>query len=283
VNCAALPENLVESELFGHEKGAFTGALARKTGKFEFAHGGTLFLDEVGELPAWAQPKLLRALQDKTVVRLGGHEDIPVDVRLIAATNRQLEDELAQGAFRQDLYYRLKVVELRCPPLRERKTDIPVLAQHFVDRYAKALAKPVNAISPAAMQQLYRHDWPGNIRELENVIAQAIALATTSVLRPEDIRLPTDAANAPSQVATRPPGSTPFHTLLELCGLSKTDLANNGFARLMDRCERLCLQSMLARTRNQKQAADALGLSPSKLHRLIKKHGLKSFKNEFQN
>src|SRR5712692_1019770 len=163
VNCAALPMTLIESELFGHERGSFTGAVAQKKGKFELAHKGTLFLDEVGELPAEAQAKLLRTLQQGEVVRVGGDKPILVDVRVVAATNRNLDEEVNHGKFRGDLYYRLKVVELRCPPLRERLEDLPALAQHFVEQYGRKLGKGVVGISPSALRMLSAYRWPGNI------------------------------------------------------------------------------------------------------------------------
>ena len=176
VNCGAIPATLLESELFGHEKGSFTGAFAQKIGRFELAHQGTLFLDEIGELPLALQPKLLRALQEYEFERLGGNRTIKVDVRIIAATNRDLRQMVAEGKFRSDLYYRLNVFPIPVPPLRERREDIPPLAQFFIQRYARKLNRTIEEISSTTLEALRRHDWPGNIRELQNVIERAVIL-----------------------------------------------------------------------------------------------------------
>jgi len=170
VNCAAIPRDLIESELFGYEKGAFTGAVTSKPGRFELAHGGTLFLDEIGEIPVNMQVKLLRAIQEQEFERVGGIKTIRVDVRLVAATNRELAEEIAGGRFREDLYYRLNVVQIKLPPLRERRADIPLLVEHFVRRFRERLKKPVVGLTDAALEVLMAHAWHGNIRELENVI-----------------------------------------------------------------------------------------------------------------
>ena len=177
VNCTAIPENLFESELFGHEKGAFTGAVSSRPGRFELAHGGTLLLDEIGELPPAMQVKLLRVLQERRVERIGGVRPIDVDVRLIAATNANLEKMVEEGTFREDLFYRLNVVPLELPPLRERPTDIPVLVRHFIQRFSDRLGRPVRSITAAAEQALVEYEWPGNIRQLENVIERLVLLA----------------------------------------------------------------------------------------------------------
>jgi Nif-specific regulatory protein len=177
VNCAALPETLMESELFGHERGAFTGALARKKGRFELADGGTIFLDEIGELSPSTQAKLLRVLQEREFERVGGHETVPVNVRIVAATNRDLELAIAERAFREDLYYRLNVFPMFLPPLRDRKTDILLLADHFVDKYARAHQKRVKRLTTPAIDMLMRYHWPGNVRELENVIERAVIVS----------------------------------------------------------------------------------------------------------
>jgi len=178
VNCGALPASLVESELFGHEKGSFTGASERRIGKFERAHGGTIFLDEIGEMPPELQVKLLRVLQEKELERIGGSTSIKVDVRIIAATNRQLENEMAAGRFRADLYYRLNVFPLTVPPLRERRSDIPLLAAHFLRQYCIREKKGISRIPPDHLAMLTRYHWPGNIRELENIIARSVLLST---------------------------------------------------------------------------------------------------------
>jgi len=182
VNCAAIPAGLLESELFGHEKGAFTGAIARKMGRVELAHEGTLFLDEVGELPLDLQPKLLRALQEKEIERLGGNRPIPVNVRLIAATNRDLGQMVAEKQFRSDLYYRLKVFPIFSPPLRDRIGDIPVLVRHFVTNHSRRMGKNITTIPEHTMQALCRWPWPGNIRELENFLERAVILTRGSEL-----------------------------------------------------------------------------------------------------
>ena len=177
VNCAALPANLVESELFGHEKGAFTGALTRRIGRFELADGGTIFLDEIGDLPPALQAKLLRVLQEGEFERLGGSSTLCVDVRVLAATNRDLKSAMAKGDFREDLYYRLNVFPLRSPSLRERKGDIPLLVQHFVDKYSARIGKQIEVIPQKVMDALLAYNWPGNVRELENVIERALILS----------------------------------------------------------------------------------------------------------
>lgn len=190
VNCAALPINLIESELFGHEKGAFTGATDRRTGKFEQADGGTIFLDEIGELPLEAQVKLLRVLQEREIERLGGNSTKKVNVRIIAATNRNLEKEVAEGRFRLDLYYRLNVFPIELPSLRQRKEDIPVLATYFLNRFVKKTNRAVAEISDNAMQTLLNYDWPGNIRELEHLIERSLLMATGNIIEFIDIPKP---------------------------------------------------------------------------------------------
>ncbi len=182
VNCAALPDALVESELFGHERGAFTGAVCRKIGKFEFAHGSTLFLDEIGDMSAAVQAKVLRVLELGTFQRVGSNETLRADIRLIAATNRDLRQEMAQGRFREDLYYRIAVVEIALPPLRERREDIPLLAGYFLRRFAASHQKPLHSIERSAMQRLMDYDYPGNVRELKHIIERAVILARGSSL-----------------------------------------------------------------------------------------------------
>src|SRR6201988_4345257 len=182
LNCAAIPAGLLESELFGHEKGAFTGAIARKLGRLELAHEGTLFLDEVGEMPLDLQPKLLRALQEKEIERLGGNRPIPINIRLIAATNRDLGQMVAEKQFRSDLFYRLKVFPIFAPPLRDRLGDIPVLVRHFVASHSRRMGKNIETIPNDTMQALCRWPWPGNIRELENFLERAVILTRGTVL-----------------------------------------------------------------------------------------------------
>ena len=186
-NCSAYSQNLLESELFGHEKGAFTGAIRRKTGRFELAHGGTIFLDEIGEVSPPTQILLLRVLQDHRFERVGGEETLEVDARVIAATNRNLTDELKKGTFREDLYYRLNVIPIFTPPLRERKDDIPLLATYFLEKINREKRKEVNGFSTEVMEFFFAHSWPGNVRELENVIEHAIIVAKQDKLLPKDL------------------------------------------------------------------------------------------------
>jgi len=190
VNCAALPANLIESELFGHEKGSFTGAIDRRIGKFELAHNGTLFLDEIGEMPVGMQVKLLRAIQEREFERIGGRTTIHVNVRLISATNRNLEDEVRVGRFRSDLYYRLNVFPIPLPPLRDRLEDIESLANFFLARYTRNSSKKLSSISPAVIRELESYSWPGNVRELEHLIERSVLLSQDSVLT--EIVLPKD-------------------------------------------------------------------------------------------
>ena len=182
INCAALPEGLLESELFGHEKGSFTGAITTRKGKFELAHGGVLLLDEIGEIPFHLQAKLLRVLQEQAVDRIGGRTTIPVDVHVVATTNRNLEQEVENGTFRQDLYYRLNVIPLRLSPLRERKSDIPILVDYFFHKYCSMYHKEIKRITEAGLASLVNHPWPGNVRELENLIERAVLLCDGQVL-----------------------------------------------------------------------------------------------------
>lgn len=187
VNCGALAEGVLESELFGHERGAFTGAQYRRKGKFELADGGTLFFDEVGNISMKTQMDLLRVLETKQFTRVGGNEVISADFRVIGATNRDLEKAVAEGTFRDDLYYRLNVFSILIPPLRERKSDIPLIANYFLRKYAKTMGKAIDCISPEAMDVLLRHDWPGNVRELENAIERAMVVGTPPAIRPSDL------------------------------------------------------------------------------------------------
>ena len=193
LNCAALPEGLLESELFGHERGAFTGAHRRREGRFELADGGTLLLDEIGELPMSLQPKLLRALEQEEFERVGGARTLRVDVRVIGTTNRNLEEEIRRGRFREDLYYRLQVMPLEVPPLRQRREDIPLLARYFLSKFAQENGSDIRAFSPAAIRSLQTYPWPGNIRELRNIIHRAVVLDPSDVLEPNHLGLPSGA------------------------------------------------------------------------------------------
>src|SRR5271168_1381201 len=194
INSTAIPESLLESELFGYERGAFTGAVGSKPGKFELADGGTLFLDEIGDVPPAVQVKLLRVLQEREFERLGGTKTVKVDVRLVAATNRDLRAALEDGTFREDLYYRLNVVPIDVPPLREHKEDIPGLAEHFLMKYRKESGRDIRGISPSALQLLTSFHWPGNVRELENIIERAATFAKGQTIEAGDIHLDTERA-----------------------------------------------------------------------------------------
>ena len=208
VNCAAISRELVESELFGHEKGAFTGADARRQGRFEVADGGTIFLDEIGDMPAETQAKVLRVLQERSFERVGGTRALQVDVRVVAATHRNLEEEARRGRFREDLYYRLKVVEIELPPLRERPEDVPALAHRFLERCTSRLGRDKKRLSEAALARLARHAWPGNVRELQNAIEQAAVLAPGPEIEADDLHLPDGPFAGPA--AASPAGSLSF-------------------------------------------------------------------------
>jgi len=252
INSTAIPENLLESELFGYEKGAFTGANASKPGKFELADKGTLFLDEIGDVPPAIQVKLLRVLQEREFERLGGTRTVKVDVRLIAATNRDLREALEQGTFREDLYYRLNVVPIDIAPLRQRKEDIPDLVNLFVSRFAGDSGKPVESITPEAMQILVNYHWPGNVRELQNIIERACALAKGTVLKAGDIHLDL----RPAKIANGVGGFLPEGMTLE-------------------HWEDEMIQEALRRANgNKSQAARLLGLSRNALRYRLSKIGI---------
>lgn len=248
INCGAIPENLLESELFGHEKGAFTGAVARKVGRFEQADKGTIFLDEISELPLSLQVKLLRFLQEATIERLGGTRTITLNVRIIAATNIDLEDAGKKGAFREDLFYRLNVVKLRLPDLRERPEDILPLAHHFLEEESQRLGRRMPSLSAAAVAAITKHDWPGNVRELQNRIRGALATTTTRVLYPADLGLEEPAGEGEEQ---RLP------TLKEAREMAEKDVVRRALALTGN---------------NISQAARLLNISRPTLHDLLKKH-----------
>ncbi len=254
INSTAIPENLLESELFGYEKGAFSGANSSKPGRFELADKGTLFLDEIGDVPPPIQVKLLRVLQDKEFERLGGTKTLKVDVRLVAATNRDLRAALEDGTFREDLYYRLNVVAIDIPPLREHKEDIPALANFFLERFAREAGKPVQTITPAALNRLMDYHWPGNIRELENMIQRGVALSSGPALDVADFhwddRAPRD-ASAASSSPVLPPGMT------------------------LEQWEEEIIREAVRRANgNKSQAARALGLSRNALRYRLSKMGV---------
>jgi two-component system response regulator PilR (NtrC family) len=260
INCGALPDTLLESELFGHVKGAFTDARQAKKGLFEAAHGGTLFLDEVGETSPPMQVKLLRVLQERRIRRLGGTEETDVDVRVIAATNVPLEDLVREKRFREDLFYRLQVIPIRAPPLRERREDIRLLAEHFLGKFGRQMRKPVAEISEEALVLLERHSWPGNVRELENVIERAVALETTGTVGPE--RLP-EPLRDPARGDSAP-------------------LIGPGFsldAHLKSLEARLLNEALESADGDRAEAARLLGVSSRSLRYLVQKHAAHADKN----
>jgi len=252
LNCAALSEGILESELFGHEKGAFTGALATRKGRFEHADGGTLFLDEVGDMPVPTQIKLLRVIENREIVRVGSNEPRHVDVRLISASNRSLDDLVREGSFREDLYFRLKVVRIVLPPLRERREDIPLLTDHYLHRLAQEHGKTVTGMTPEAQAILNAHDWPGNVRELVNTLETMVVLARSETLDVPDV--PTEVNPAAEAAAAE--GLTP--------GMSLED------------AERILIERTLRDTGgNRQKTADLLGIGERTLYRKIKQYGLK--------
>ena len=257
INSTAIPENLLESELFGYEKGAFTGAVTSKPGKFELADKGTIFLDEIGDVPPATQVKLLRVLQEREFERLGGTKTLKVDVRLVAATNRDLRAALEDGTFREDLYYRLNVVPIDIPPLREHKEDIPYLADYFVAHFAREAAKPVTGITPAAMKLLTDFHWPGNVRELENIIERAVALSTRPVIDVGDVQL--DSARRKPPAAEGDGSAAPF--LPEGTTLEQYE-------------DELIREALRRAAGNKSQAARLLGLSRNALRYRLSKIGV---------
>jgi two-component system, NtrC family, response regulator HydG len=257
INCAAVPEGLVESALFGHEKGAFTGAIMRAAGAFERAHGGTLLLDEVSEMRLDLQTKLLRVIQEHEFERVGGHQAIRVDVRLIATTNRDLKAEADSGRFRSDLFYRLNVVPIKTPPLRDRKDDVPLLVQHFARRAAEEIGVSVTGVAPDTIDLLLRHSWPGNVRELANAVERAVILSRGGILRPEAFQGILEA------VVHRPAVSTPAAAASALLGAPAPAGGEAEAAPFnLDELERLAIGRALAATGgNRTRAAKLLGIS----------------------
>jgi transcriptional regulator with PAS, ATPase and Fis domain len=247
IHCGALTETLLESELFGHERGAFTGAQSRKKGKFEVAEGGTVFLDEIADISLRVQTDLLRVLQEKEIVRVGGTQPVPVDFRCVAATNKRLEELVKEGTFRPDLYYRLNVLAIELPPLRERREDIPLLATHFVAKYASAMNRPAPRISAPALELLMEFSWPGNVRELENAIERALLISREPELQPSDF---------------------PFQ-LREAPGESET-------VRSLEEMERRHIQKVAEETGwNLSRTARILGIDRTTLYNKLKRYGLR--------
>lgn len=255
INCGGIPENLLESELFGYMKGSFTGAYSDRAGLFEVARGGTIFLDEIADLPVVLQVKLLRVVQEKTIRRVGGSEDIRTDVRIISATNQDLEEKVKQGQFRDDLYFRLNVIPIHIPPLRKRREDIPLLVQFFIEKYAKEFGKEVKRISAYALELLMRYPFPGNIRELENIIERSVALESSSLILPENLILAEDGSGTAGLGAA-------------------VDFSEGGvdLNRELERFEREIIRKALEKAKGSKtKAASLLGVSfPSLRHRIEK-------------
>jgi transcriptional regulator with PAS, ATPase and Fis domain len=253
IHCGALTETLLESELFGHEKGAFTGAQYRKKGKFEIAEGGTVFLDEIGDISLKTQTDLLRVLQEREIVRVGGNQPIRVDFRTIAATNKDLEKVIAEGHFRPDLFYRLNVFHIELPPLRERREDIPALVEHFVRRLSEAMNKRITGVTPEAMELLQRYDWPGNVRELENAVERAMVVADASgpaMLRAENFTLRLSRNGQP------PEAKSATRTL--------DDIEREHILRVLEECGG-----------NQTRAAEVLDIDRVTLYNRLKRYGWK--------
>jgi DNA-binding NtrC family response regulator len=282
VNCAALPDNLLESELFGHEKGAFTGAHSRRIGKFEQCNGGTLFLDEVGDMALTVQSKVLRLLQEQRFERVGGNETIQTDVRIIAATNRDLEEMVEKGDFREDLFYRLNGFTINLPPLRERQSDLPQLIQHFLARLSPQLGKSyVEGISPEATELLTAYDWPGNIRELQSVIRQSLLNSTGPVIVPDflppEVRSAASAQTKPAQAGPSSPGDDESYNLKlfldeQLSGPNEPD---NLHAETIEFVERYLLMRVLDQAKgNQSQASRILGITRGSLRNKIRTLGI---------
>ena len=256
INCAAIPENLLESELFGHEKGAFTGAIGRRIGRFERAHGGTLFLDEIGDMSMALQSKILRAIQEREVERVGGGSPVSIDVRIVAATNRDLQQAVREGRFREDLYYRLAVVTVVLPPLRERGVDLELIAMHFIAHYAREHGRSVRAVAEEVFNVLHRHPWPGNVRQLRNAAERAVVMADGEILLPQ--HLPADILQPPEAHAlngAQPPSEPPLVTLEEM--------------------EKRMIRRALRETGNNVTvAAERLGIHRNTLRRKITDYGI---------
>jgi two-component system response regulator HydG len=257
LNCAAITETLLESELFGHEKGAFTGAERRKEGRFFQAHGGSLFLDEVSEMSLTMQVKLLRVLQEREFTRVGGENSIKVDVRMIAATNKNLQDLISSGAFREDLYYRLNVVDLAIPPLKKRREDIPLLAQHFLELFAARNHKQIKGYTPQAMDQLIRYDWPGNVRELMNAVERAVVLTQSDFLSEKDFTIINESGakhteSGPENAGIRLDGAVPLDEVEKATILNTLEAAGG----------------------NKSEAARRLGITRKTLHKKLKAYGM---------
>ena len=266
ITCSAIPESLLESELFGHVKGAFTGAITNKIGLFELADGGSVFLDEIGELTPLIQTKLLRVLQERELKRVGGTDIIKVNVRIIAATNKDLEEEIIANRFREDLFYRLAVVPLRVPPLRERKGDVPLLVNHFLKKYSERMGKNVQEISSYSLKVLMEYDYPGNVRELENIIERGVALESSNIILPESLTLSTYKKEG------KPIEPSQSFVSVE----SEEELYSQGLDTIMARLEKEMIEHALTKTNNSKiRAAELLKVSFRSLRYKVQKYDIK--------
>jgi two-component system response regulator GlrR len=262
INCAALPETLLESELFGHEKGSFTGAVRSTKGLFSQAHEGTIFLDEIGDMPLSIQVKLLRVLEERIFYPIGGEKPVKVNVRVVVANNKDLAEEVKKGMFREDLFYRIHVIPIRLPPLKDRKEDIPYLVDHFLKRVCAENKQPAKTITPQAVQRLMVHDWPGNVRELENTIEYAVVMAGDDVVT-EDLILPANkgSAGAPAPAAgPKPAPAGPMKSLKE----ARAEFEKNYLIQLLERCDGKAAH-----------AAEIAGKYRADFYDLLKKHGIK--------
>lgn len=271
ITCSAIPEELMESELFGHVKGSFTGAISDKRGLFQVADNGTAFLDEIGELTPIIQTKLLRVLQEREIKPVGGNKIQQINVRIIAATNRILEEEIAAGRFREDLFYRLAVVPIRVPPLRERKSDVPLLVSHFLEKYSRLLGKEVREISSYALQVLMNYNFPGNVRELENIIERGVALESSNIILPENLTLP-GAKNAEEEVqqATASAETSVFQAVT-----SEDELYELGLEKVITNFEKQLIRHALEKTNYSKmRAAELLRISFRSFRYKVKKYGI---------
>jgi DNA-binding NtrC family response regulator len=263
INCAAIPDTLLETELFGHEKGAFTGAVARKSGRFELAHRGTLFLDEIGDLPLALQAKILRALEEKSFERVGGTQSLHVDARVVAATNRNLKQRVAERQFREDLFFRLSVFPIQIPPLRDRADDVVILARHFVDKFCRDMNKPALTLAPAALDELRAYGWPGNVRELQNCIERAVILSEGDAIHPRHLNLSFRAA------AAAPAAASPWEQI-DLTG-NMGDVLRRVIAEVE---RRKIAQALKDAVGNRQRAADLLLISCKTLLQKLKEYGI---------
>jgi two-component system NtrC family response regulator len=266
----------LESELFGHEKGAFTGAQARVLGKVEYADKGTLFLDEIGELPASLQVNLLRFLQEKVIQRVGGRENIATDTRVLAATNLDVEKAIAGGTFREDLYYRLGVISIKLPPLRERKEDIAPLAHYFLQRFAQEFSKKLRGFGPSALEAMMNYGWPGNVRELENKVKRAAIMAEGAIVRPEDLGFSPGSPDAATAAEAVPGPETPTRPGPENPGVGSRDGRIESLWEARSRVEAdLLARALEQHEGNVARAAEAVGISRPTFYDLMKKHGMR--------